>query len=151
MSLRIHAAAAVGLTLTALACGPAVESAPPAAPDVYDVRAEVVQLPRAPGGDLRLHHESIPDFRNSTGDAVGMAAMSMPFTPGEGLDVSGLAVGDRVEVTFEVYWEPKPALLLTRVDALPQGTRLEFDAAEPEPPAAAPPGDEAGDSPDASR
>ncbi|MFG0305271.1 MAG: hypothetical protein ACF8Q5_03550 [Phycisphaerales bacterium JB040] len=77
------------------------------------VRAEVVKLPDA-FSDLILHHEHIPDFvAPMTGElhinrngATGMRAMQMPFPPGEGVDISGLEVGDKIEVDLAV-WGPE--------------------------------------------
>jgi len=137
MNFRLHAVPTACLALLALACGPSAESAAPAATastDAYVVRGEIVRLPAAAGGDLFLHHESIPDFRDSKGETVGMMSMTMQFKPADAVDLSGFSPGDRAEVAFEVQWEPKPSLHLTRIDPLPQGTRLEFDPAEPEPP-----------------
>lgn len=152
MNRRLHAVPTACLALLALACGPTAESAPPAAADAYVVRAEIVRLPAAPGGELRLHHESIPDFRDSKGETVGMMSMTMPFTAADPVDLSGLSAGDRVQVAFEITWEPKPSLLVTRLEPLPQGTRLEFDPPEPEPSAHEPAGpDDAADAADASR
>jgi|GEM_PF-1351188 len=78
-----------------------------------NVRAEVVKLPDV-FTDLTLHHEHIPDFVapmtgelhiNSNG-ATGMRAMQMPFPPAEGVDISGLRVGDKLEVDLGV-WGPE--------------------------------------------
>jgi len=154
MTLRLHAVPTALLTLLAIACGPSTESAAPVAADAYQVRGEIVRLPAAPGGDLFLHHEAIPDFRDSKGETVGMMSMTMPFTAAESVDLSGLAPGDRVAVDFEVRWAPKPALLVTRLEPLPQGTRLGFDPEEPESSSddpAAEAASDADDAPDASR
>lgn len=78
-----------------------------------NIRAEVVKLPDA-FTDLTLHHEHIPDFVapmtgelhiNSNG-ATGMRAMQMPFPPAEGVDISGLELGDKLEVDLGV-WGPE--------------------------------------------
>lgn len=112
-----------------LACGRS-DSAPaePPADAVYTVRAEIVQLPPAPGGELYLHHESIPTLRDSKGEVVGMASMTMPFAAPAELDLSGWQPGDRAEVTFEIRWSaPRMPLRVTRLVPLPDGTPLEFD------------------------
>lgn len=122
------------LALVAIASTPGC--APPSKPATdspadatYTVRAEIVRLPAAPDGELYLRHESIPDFRDSKGETVGMASMTMPFGAPAELDLTGLAAGDRVEATFEVRWNaPRMPLRVTRCNRLPAGTALEFDA-----------------------
>jgi hypothetical protein len=121
---------ATTLALLAPAC---TRPAPaPEAPDArYLVRAEIARLPAAPGGDLYLRHEAIPDFIDSQGRATGMMSMTMPFAVEPGLDLAGFAAGDRVEVDFEVRWKAsRQPLLVTRLERLPAGTRLEFDPEE---------------------
>lgn len=132
--------AAVAIAGTTSACAPTAAPAPAdaAADATYTVRAEIVRLPAAPGGELYLRHESIPDFRNSKGAEVGMMSMTMPFGAPAALDLAGFAAGDRVAATFEVRWSaPKMPLRVTRLERLPAGTALEFDeAVAPEPQAA---------------
>lgn len=131
---------AVAIAGIAAACAPTSAPAPAAAPAdaTYTVRAEIVRLPAAPGGELYLRHEAIPDFRDSKGAEVGMMSMTMPFGAPAALDLAGLAAGDRVAATFEVRWSaPKMPLRVTRLERLLAGTALEFDeAVAPEPQAA---------------
>lgn len=58
--------------------------------------------PGRPDSGLRVDHEPIPDFRAPDGTIVGMAAMTMEFTPAAELDLGRLSVGDRVRMTWEV-------------------------------------------------
>ncbi len=122
----------VGLT----ACGPGTPDAPPAAPDAYETRGLVRQVPSAerPGSELHLHHEAIPDFKDAGGEVVGMDAMAMPFPVAEAAMLDGLAPGDKVVFTFEVRWEGVDPLRITRLEKLPPETRLAFEQ-NPEPPA----------------
>lgn len=142
-ALRYASRALLAAAALAAAAGCARQAAPPAgeaaADGTYTVRAELVRLPAAPGGELYLRHESIPDFRDSKGETVGMASMTMPFSAPADLDLAGYAAGDRVAATFEVRWKAaKMPLRVTRLEKLPAGTALEFDA-----PPAAPAGDAA--------
>lgn len=130
-----------GLSLAALlfafaACGP---GEPPAAPDTYQTRGMVRQLPEAdrPGSALYIHHEAIPEFKDAGGEVVGMESMAMPFAVADPAMLEGLAAGDRIAFELEMRWQGKDPLLITRLEKLPPETRLAFD---PEPA-----GDEAGE------
>jgi Cu/Ag efflux protein CusF len=101
----------------------------PAPPPVYQVRGESRQLPVAPARDLMIRHEAIPDFKDEAGRVVGMEAMTMPFTLAPGVELGGLAPGDRVEFTLEVRWDdPANLARITRLVRLPPGTRLAWDS-----------------------
>jgi len=119
---------ALALLPLALACAP--PAAPP--PDAsYTVRGEIVRLPPAPGGDLLIRHEAIPDFRGMDGKVVGMDAMTMPFPLAPGVKLEGIAAGDRVEFVLELRWQDATGpVMVSRLNKLPAGTRLSFDAAQ---------------------
>jgi len=108
---------------------------PPArTPDAtYTVRGEVETLPTA--GDkrteFRVHHEAIDDFKNSSGKVVGMNAMTMDFPPAKGVDLSNLKKGDKVSLTFSVWWGGSPPWLLMKIEKLPGDTKLVFRQAKP--------------------
>ncbi|MBS0196590.1 MAG: copper-binding protein [Planctomycetes bacterium] len=92
----------------------------------YTVRAIVDALP---SGDVRqslsLHHEAIPSFVGKSGTVTGMKEMIMPFQDiAPGVSLAGIAVGDPVEVDFEVRWNQPPRTLVTRIAKLPPGTKL---------------------------
>ena len=118
----------LALAALSLACGPK-RGAAPAPPDAtYTLRGEIVRLPAAAGGELSFHHEAVPGFRDAQGRVVGMASMTMPFATAPELDLSDLAVGDRVELDFEVRWNGRGApLRVVRIVRLAPGTRLGFD------------------------
>jgi len=101
---------------------------PPAAVDRYLVRGEIARLPVRPGDEISVRHEAIPGFKDRTGAVVGMEAMVMGFGVGKDLPLSGLAVGDKVRLTFTVDWS-RPALTLERLEPLPPGTPLQFGTA----------------------
>lgn len=85
----------------------------------YSTRGEVTRLPDA-RGDLRIHHEAIPEFVNIDGETVGMGAMEMEF-PHLAPEVSlgGRQVGDIVSFDFDVYWDDLgPEWRITRLERL---------------------------------
>lgn len=82
----------------------AVEPSPLAEPGEgvtrYVVRGRVTGLPVAgdPRSDLSVYHEEVPNF---------MGSMEMPFPQvSQAVSLSGLAVGDPVEMTLDVTQEP---------------------------------------------
>ncbi len=138
---RVLFAVLLALSTTLAACGgkdkpadPAVAGGhtPPArTPDqTYTVRGEVTMLPVE--GDkrteLKVHHEAIPTFKNKDGKVVGMSAMTMEFPPAKGVDLSKLKKGDKVSMTFSVWWGNSPAWLAVKVEKLPEDTKLDFGA-----------------------
>jgi Cu/Ag efflux protein CusF len=107
---------------------------PTAAPDAtYTTRAVIEQLPEAgkPQTQLRCHHEAVDDFKNAEGKVVGMSAMVMDFPPAKGVSLDGLKVGDKVLMTWSVWWEHTPNWLAMKIVKLPDDTVLEFRAKKP--------------------
>ena len=114
---------------------------PEAPPEIYRVRGLVRQLP-APNkthGDVLVKHEAIPSFKDADGNIVGMETMSMPFPLADIALLTGVEVGDKVDMEFEVNWHGGNPLRVTAIEKLPEGTSLAFEDAEPVP---AEPGDE---------
>jgi len=107
---------------------------PPPPLDVYQTRGVVRQLPdaRAPGSSLMIRHETIAEFEDEDGEVVGMESMTMPFAVADEALLDGVAVGDKVAVTFAVHWQGGDPLRITALEKLPPGTTLDF-----EPPAVA--------------
>ena len=106
---------------------------PAAAPSAsYTIRGEVVSLPEKgkPNTELMVKHQAIDDFKNKDGKVVGMSAMTMEFPPERGVDVTILAVGDKVELEFSVWWSQSPPWLATKINKLPADTKLEFRKAD---------------------
>jgi hypothetical protein len=105
-----------------------------AEPDqVYTVRGRIIDLPdpSRPASGFQVRHEAIDDFKNTQGQVVGMDAMVMPFTPARELSLDGFAVGDIVELTFEVRWKTPPRSRVIELRKLPEDTELEFREARP--------------------
>ena len=66
----------------------------------FTVHGIVKGLPgagRAPN-ELLVKHDPIPEYRDSSGKVVGMAAMTMPFYLEQGVSVGGIKVNDEVEL-----------------------------------------------------
>ncbi len=97
--------------------------------DVYHLRGRLVSLPDAgnPASELKIHHEAIDDFKMGDGEAAPMNSMTMPFTPGEDVSFDDLAVGDAVEFTFEMQWEPATEMRAVDFKKLPADTQLSFE------------------------
>jgi len=73
-----------------------------------------------------IHHERLEGIAGFDGKIRPMDSMTMPFAPTEGVTVSGLAVGDAIQFTFEVHYEADPTLRLTSLKKLPATTPLEL-------------------------
>jgi hypothetical protein len=97
----------------------------------YQVRAELLQMPEGPNGDLLLRHEAIDGFADRDGRRVGMDPMSMPFPVAKGLSLAGLAPGEIVQCTLEVDWQQRSPVKITAIKKLPAGTKLTFREARP--------------------
>lgn len=104
------------LTVSLPACGD--DDGPETPADgTYLVEGVVETLPRE-GADRReisIAHEEIPDFVGREGEEVGMEAMTMQFVVAPDVDLEDIAAGDRVEFTFEVRWNDRPMLYITRL------------------------------------
>ena len=129
-------AAALSLALSAAGCARKQEPTPTVRRVEYTVRAEIKRLPGAdePAPELQARHEAIPSFVEKLGDPpTGMRAMTMPFPIGPGLDLSGLQVGDKVDLTFEVDYSLDTGLVTewraTAIKPLAPETELQFGAA----------------------
>ncbi len=129
---RVVIATLLGLAAALGGCGDKPSPAPAAekAPDqTYTVRGKILKLPdpALPASDLQIQHEPIPNFVDKDGKVVGMRAMAMPFPVAPGVSLTGLAVDDLVEFTFEVRWGAEgPRWRVTRIAELPAGTALDF-------------------------
>ena len=107
-------------------------------PDHYTgIRGEIISLPdpMIPNSDLKIKHEQIRDFKTKDGvisvtaDGIaGMRSMIMPFPLGEGMNLDGFNVGDKVEFDFTVNWGggSAPAWFITKIGKLPADTELDY-------------------------
>lgn len=119
--------------LTFPACSREPSSPPPprGAPDAtYTVRARVVMVPSKdhPTAEFMLHHEAIPEFVNPNG-TKGMVSMTMPFPVAKGVSLDSIAVGDAVEVTFNLWTTPgSRGYEVSNIRELPKDTVLSFES-----------------------
>jgi Cu/Ag efflux protein CusF len=106
-------------------------------PDTYSgIRGEIVAMPDAavPGSELKIKHEQIRDFKTKDGtisvtaDGIaGMRSMTMPFPLGQGMNLDGFSIGDKVEFDFVVNWgNNRPAWEITKIGKLPADTTLDY-------------------------
>lgn len=100
----------------------------PAAKNTYVVRGRVVDMPRpeSPASDFTLMHEAIPDFVRSDG-TLGMNAMRMPFSSETPIDLSGVKMGDKVELRWTVWWDGSfPHSTIDEIRVLDPATELDL-------------------------
>lgn len=84
-----------------------------------------------PAKQFMVKHEPIPNYVNQKGEVVGMNAMTMPFPPADEKLLEGLAVGDKVLLTWEVRWFGDPRSIVTKIEKLPPETELNFESPQP--------------------
>ncbi|MBW2461786.1 MAG: copper-binding protein [Deltaproteobacteria bacterium] len=89
----------------------------------YTVRGRIADVI---GDEVSIQHEEIADFKNRDGETVGMMTMTMAFYRPDSVSMHGLAVGDAVELTFEMRWEGDHRLTIAALSKLPDGTELEL-------------------------
>jgi hypothetical protein len=93
----------------------------------------VVRLPDSAdsGVGFYVRHEAIDDFKDTEGAVVGMDAMTMQFPLSDPSLLEGLAVGDKVELTYLVDWQGDPMQDVGAVTRLSPEVELEFREARP--------------------
>ncbi len=99
----------------------------------YVVRGEVISVPQAgkPGTEFVIKHEPIDNFRDASGQIVGMSTMGMPFTPRKGVSMEGIKPGDKIEMRWVVQWKPEAKEYVESLRKLPTETPLRFGEAHP--------------------
>lgn len=91
----------------------------------YTVRGAIENLAESKGKPvLLIHHEAIPDFVDGYGEKRTMHAMAMAFGLEPGVSIEGVAVGDKVEVTFVVDRDRYPTFHVASLRELPPETAL---------------------------
>lgn len=111
--------------LAAGACGrkEPVALGPPDA--VYEVRGVIVALPQQTrSGEMRVHHEAIPNFKDREGKTIGMQSMTMPFPLAPGVSTDSLQLGDKIQFRLEVRWNEGPTIRIAKIELLPGSTPL---------------------------
>ena len=116
-------------------CGQRNEQPTGAASDaqIYLIRGEVISVPQAdkPGTEFIVKHEPVDNFRNASGQIVGMSTMGMPFTPGKDVLLDGIKPGDKIEMRWVMQWKPEAKEYVESVRKLPMETQLRFGDAHP--------------------
>ena len=98
-------------------CGPGYEH-------TYTTRAIVLSLPgERVTQEFIVHHETIPEYVSING-SIGMNEMAMPIPVPDRSILEGIAVGDKVELTFGECFEPDHKMGLISITKLPADTRL---------------------------
>ena len=99
----------------------------------YVIRGEVISVPQAgrPGTQFIVKHEPIDNFRDASGQIVGMSTMGMPFTPGKDVSLEGIRPGDKIEIQWVIQWKPEAKEYVESVKKLPAETQLRFGKAYP--------------------
>lgn len=116
-----------GWLLLSLAVACQGGAAPPAAAEIYRVRAQVVALEgQGEAARVILEHEAIDGFKDRDGKAERMPAMKMAFGLAPGVDPSVLAPGSKHEVTFDTVWGREPMIRVIELKRLPDETALEL-------------------------
>ncbi len=77
-----------------------------------------------------LSHEAIDNWARSDG-TFGMPAMHMPFVSETHTDFSGIAIGDKVEITWISWWEqtetgPRARSIIQDIKVLDPDTELKL-------------------------
>jgi hypothetical protein len=102
---------------------------------IYLIRGEVLSVQKAdkPGMEFIVKHEPVDNFRNASGQIVGMSTMGMPFTPGKGILLDGIKPGDKIEMRWVMQWKPEAKEYVESVRKLPMEAQLLFGDAHPPP------------------
>lgn len=96
--------------------------------ETYRIRAEIAAMPDgAASKAIELHHEAIPGFKNQQGKVSTMASMQMTFEVPSSVPLAGFALHDKVTATFEVLWDEKNPLRVTKLEKLPAETALTLE------------------------
>eukprot|EP00752_Nemacystus_decipiens_P016084 g14380.t1 len=98
---------------------------------VYTTRGVIIALPGEKAyQDFLVHHERIPDYVSING-TIGMNEMVMPFPAGDRSMLEGLAVGDKVEITYGETHEPQFSTGLIAITKLPDDTEMDLSVVVP--------------------
>ena len=71
---------------------------------------------------ISVHHERIANFKDREGKTAPMPSMVMIFGLDKSLKLP--APGAKLALEFDVRWNERPTLLITRLEVLPEQTAL---------------------------
>jgi len=98
----------------------------------YTARAIVLSLPgERVTQEFIVHHQAIPDYQSING-SVGMNEMAMPFPVPDKSVLEGIAVGDKIELTFGERFKPDHKMGVISVTKLPADTPLNLGQRTPQ-------------------
>jgi len=90
----------------------------------YTTRGVVLSLPgERATQEFIVHHETIPDYISING-SIGMNEMAMPIPVPDKSVLDGIAIGDKIELTFGERFEPDHTMGLISVKKLADDTEL---------------------------
>ena len=90
----------------------------------YTTRAIVLSLPgERVTQEFIVHHETIPTYQSING-SIGMNEMAMPLPVPDRSVLDGIAVGDKIELTFGERFEPDHKMGVISASKLPADTKL---------------------------
>ena len=89
---------------------------------IYSVRGIIKELPAEGSREISVRHEPIPNFVGFDGVVDPMPTMTMPFTLAEDVSLSGLSVGDEIEMRYEMRWKKPTRDVVTQIAKLSAGT-----------------------------
>jgi len=103
-------------------------AAPAAKANRYTVQGIVRSAPsaNAAGKTITILHQAIPTFKNRDGEETGMMAMAMPFQMAPEVGEMALAVGDKIEFTFDVDFDAQNPTTIVKITKLPADTEIRF-------------------------
>lgn len=114
----------LALLLTTLGCGEKNESYQ----HTYTTRGIVIALPGEKAyEEFMVRHEPIPDYVSVNG-SIGMESMTMPFPLNDRTLIAGIAVGDKIEMTYGETFEPAFKAGVISIRKLPDDTQLNFSS-----------------------
>lgn len=91
----------------------------------YIVRGIVGRLPSPGHPHIHIKSEAIKNFVDFSGKVEGMAPMDMPYRLAQGVKLTAIRPGSKVQFTFTVNW-PKNYTAITAIKRLPKDTKIKF-------------------------
>ena len=106
-------------------------------PDIYTgILGEITMIPVEgdPSSALKIRHQQIPNFKNKDGEITvsssgiaGMSSMTMEFPLGQGMNLDGFNIGDKVSFTFQVNWGgSRVAWEVTQIGKIDPSTVIDY-------------------------
>lgn len=95
------------------------------APVRYATRGRITErIGSGQQAQVAIHHERIQAFKDREGKLAPMGSMVMLFGVAPSLSAASLTPGTPVRFEFEVRWDERPTLVITRFERLAASTPL---------------------------